>query len=490
MAIDRVNWSALFGALALVALGLSLAECVVVPPRDGLARVHVGDVVRRIKCEIAQTVFNKAKEKTPDGRTPFVFLANWAAKIHLTIAVDDTVGFTPGATITHPLDKTVTTLLIPATVETFSLGIGAGISTEAIRTEDVEFLVSFSEMIKEFNNPKKKLELYNDCKLDNGLLLESDLGLGSLVNSALEPVESGVLTQGNNVGPPGTSAVAIPASQLNDISKQLNALKSAAGGLPTPPDQTLTELRDSLKDKSQFNVLVDKLKIPNSKQIQSESQIKAEGNTIDDVQTVKQIIANSNEATTEETRTQSIINDIVKPLYAIASTSLDSSCFAPVTKSQFEAITWSAQVSVNVIKVDNATDEKGSSDALAEVRTAKNKVIDATTAMINEIKECKPPAKKPPPGPPQYDPIDLISETVNFFVIASGSVTPTWKLVKVTAPLAPTLFSGNRKDTNTLILAMGRPNVAANGSIASSNAMDYQVLSSILSQAVRPTIIP
>ena len=48
MPIDRVSWSALCGALALIAFGFSMTACVVVPPRDGLARVHVGDVVRRI----------------------------------------------------------------------------------------------------------------------------------------------------------------------------------------------------------------------------------------------------------------------------------------------------------------------------------------------------------------------------------------------------------------------------------------------------------
>ena len=97
-------------------------------------------MVKRIKCDLAEVVFRKAQEETPDGRTPFVFLKNWAAKIHLTIAVDDTVSVNHGATLINPLDKTVATRLIP---ETFSFGLGAGISTEAVRTEDVEFLMSF-----------------------------------------------------------------------------------------------------------------------------------------------------------------------------------------------------------------------------------------------------------------------------------------------------------------------------------------------------------
>jgi hypothetical protein len=173
-------------ALALVAIGLTLIGCAVVPPHDGLARGRVGDVIKRVKCDLAEVVSRKAKERTPDGTTPFAFLKHWAAKIHLTIAVDDTVSLNPGATISNPLDKTVATRLIPATVETFSLGIGAGFTTEAIRTEDIEFLVSFSDMLTEFQ--KSDLQLYNGCKFDNGLFLESELGLVPLVDSALDPV--------------------------------------------------------------------------------------------------------------------------------------------------------------------------------------------------------------------------------------------------------------------------------------------------------------
>ena len=78
----------------------------------------------------------------------------------------------------------------------------------------------------------------------------------------------------------------------------------------------------------------------------------------------------------------------------------------------------------------------------------------------------------------------MIGETVNFFVTSTGSVTPGWKLVHVTAPLAPTFLAGSRKDTNTLILAMGRPAPAAGGGVVGSNAMNNQILSSILSQAI------
>ncbi len=484
-----------FAWTALVALCFSatLIGCVFVPPRDGLARVHVGDVVKRIKCDIVQAVFNKAQERTPDGGHPFLFLGNWAAKIHLTIAVDDTVGVNPGATIAHPLYKTVATTLLPATTETFSLGLGVGLTTEAIRTEDYEFLISFPDVAGEFKDRRRKTELYNDCLPENGLLLESDLGLADLIDAALEPVESGVLYQGHNVGPSGTSAVPIPNSQLNNISQQLRTLREAAAGLPKPmAAQSLSEIAGTLSNKSQFNALITKFGISGDTLSKSENQMQLEGTKGEDVknvQDVKHILANSAEATTEETRTQSIINNIVKPLYAIAASSLDNPCVTTVTKDQFQAITWSADVSVNVIKVNNATDVSESDKDLAAVKAARDKVISYAMNMIQDIKDCKQAVKKQSPTP-EYDPVNVISETVNFFVTGSGSVTPAWKLVKVTAPLAPTFLSGSRKDTNTLILAMGRPSAAPNGTLQGSPAMDLQILSAILSQAVRqqPTV--
>jgi hypothetical protein len=83
-----------------------------------------------------------------------------------------------------------------------------------------------------------------------------------------------------------------------------------------------------------------------------------------------------------------------------------------------------------------------------------------------------------------YDPISTIGQTVNFFVTSSGSVTPTWKLINVTAPLANTFLSASRKDTNSVIISMGRPVVAADGTISASQSMNNQILAAQLGQAI------
>lgn len=219
---------------------------------------------------------------------------------------------------------------------------------------------------------------------------------------------------------------------------------------------------------------------------------------------IKKLLANSVDATVVETKTQAIINDIVKPRYAIAQASLDKSCLGPITEAQYEAIAQSANVSSFVVKVDQAADKAAapgsmdatlkralddSANALDSANKARDALIKQTNLMATKMSSCtqvtrRIKAAEKKAGPPVYDPISTISETVNFYVTATGSATPTWKLVQVTAPTAASFLSVTRKDTNTLILAMGRPTVGANGEAKASDAMNNQVLYSILGQAL------
>ena len=85
----------------------------------------------------------------------------------------------------------------------------------------MEFLMSLSDMVKEFRIPANG-ELYDGCVFDDGILLESDLGLVDLVDSALKPIESKVLYPGNNIGPgaapPAAPEKLNPAGELVALS--------------------------------------------------------------------------------------------------------------------------------------------------------------------------------------------------------------------------------------------------------------------------------
>lgn len=490
----------LFGVIAtsMATFGAyALSGCVQVPVRDGVAAADINAVVRRIKCDLSEVVLRKAYSHDEYGQRPFLFLRSWAAKIHLTLIVDDTGQITPGAQYTTPLHA------VNGVAQSFSLGVGGGLTTQVQRQEDVEFLLSFKDIDKQHRDGELDTPLYHYCQPEPGLLLESDLGLQAFVDAALKPVETRILVPGNNIGPNVGPPTAIPRSDYSLLATEPPKPPRRTAGAP---NETINHIAAKLSKNTpiagqllhQFNLS------PEIAEMATDDLNKQEQAKKDRAENIKKLLANSVDATVVETRTQAIVNDIVKPRYAIAQSSLDKSCLDPVSQAQYEAIAQSANVSSFVVKVDQAADKaaapnasdatlaqavKDSGDAFDAANKARDTVISQTNKMARAMSDCtvvtrRIKAAEKKAGPPVYDPISIVSETVNFYVTITGNVTPTWKLVRLTAPLSSTFLSGTRKDTNTLILAMGRPSVGANGEAKASDAMNNQVLYSILGQAL------
>jgi hypothetical protein len=110
-------------------LAIFATACVVIPEMDGAANVSLNDVAWRVKCDIWKYVARKIlfpSDKHFKKANPYSFLADWGARVHLTLAVDNTGALNPGATLIQPLPMS----------QSRSFGIGAGISTEAVSTTD------------------------------------------------------------------------------------------------------------------------------------------------------------------------------------------------------------------------------------------------------------------------------------------------------------------------------------------------------------------
>ena len=413
--------------------------------------------------------------------------------------VDDTGQISPGAQYTTPLRT------IGGVAQSFTFGAGGTFTTQVQRQEDVEFLLSFKDIDKQYDSGELDTPLYHYCQPEPGLLLESDLGLKRFIDAALQPVETRILTPGNNIGPNAGPPTPIPKSDY----KKLATVPANPVNREAVPSESINKIAAKLpKNELVFKQLLQKFNIsPEIAEMTSPELDKQTPSDKKNADTIKKLLANSVDATAVETKTQAIINDIVKPRYAIAQASLDQSCLGPITQSQYEAIAQSANVSSFVVKVDKAAEKAAaknasdadvaqatidSADALDAANKARDAVIAQTNAMADQMSDCTLKTKKikaaeKKAGPPVYDPISTISETVNFYVTITGSLTPTWKLVQVTAPTSSTFLSGTRKDTNTLILTMGRPTVGANGEAKASDAMNNQLLYSILGQALSST---
>lgn len=434
----------------LLLMPILAAGCVLVPKIDGAANVSLDDVTRRVKCDVWRTVWAKLNEPPFDRHhnNRYSFLKGWGAKVHLTLAVDDTASLNPGATLIDPL---------PAS-QSFSLGLGAGVTTEAITTTDYEFFLSFAEMNKELKGDPA-LSLYSGCAPREGLLLESDLHIDELFNRALEPVEYGTLRVGQHPGVAGGSAPATPAGEAPDYTAFQSVFDKLRKAQPSAVTELTAEQVNKIKNQNSFLALTD--------------QAVRDQHIIDD---------NKQAALQQETKAQTYINNIVKPVTDILVASFPA-CVKPVTQLRNQAVIEAALVSSDKIEVDRATTVKASKDALETLNKKIAELEGVVGKTIGELKTC-PTLKAPKPAPMLYDPLDLISQTMNFYITSSGSITPTWKLTRVTAPLASTFASASRKDTNTLIIAFGRPDLSKGG--AASTAVSNQILTGTLRDALGP----
>ena len=441
-----------FGLVSLALLFPILAGCATVPRMDGAANVSVNDVAERVKCDIWNVVGRKLNEPPFDRHhnNRYAFLKGWGAKVHLTLAVDNTGNLNPGATLIKPL---------PAS-QSFSLGLGAGVTTEAVSTTDYEFFLSFAEMNGELRKDPS-LAQYNGCFLRKGLLLESDLHIDDLFERALAPVEYGTLRVGHHPGVAGGSAPPTPAGETPDYDDFQALFEKLQKARPSGPSLLLPEAVDRIKKSQRLNNLVPM----EDKEIQDQ-------HTIDE---------NKKIALQLETLAQSYINNIVKPITEILSASFPA-CVKVVTQLRNEAIIQAALVSNDKIDVDRATTAGTSTDAMTALNTKLDELEVVVRKVVGELKTC-PQLPAPRAAPSAYDPLDLISQTINFYITSSGSITPTWKLTRVSAPLAGTFASASRKDTNTLIIAFGRPDLSKEG--GGNTAISNQILTGTLRDAIR-----
>jgi hypothetical protein len=165
-----------------------LSGCAVVPPlnENGIA---ISEIVQRVKCELA-IAMPEPEPPYPTGR--YQWMGDWTAKVDLTLITNDQSAITPSTSfITPMLPQSVP--LIGTFSRSFTLGLGGGLTNNAIRNETMSFTVS----IKELRNERYR----GDCHLPNGFDLYGHLGLQEWIESALAPVDRDMLTIGYHAAP-------------------------------------------------------------------------------------------------------------------------------------------------------------------------------------------------------------------------------------------------------------------------------------------------
>ena len=117
-----------------------LEGCTTTPSIEVETRqVPVSEIVERVKCEIWQAT----KDRLADPY--FAFLKKWDATVDLTLMVNEQSGISPGVSLIQPLNNVV--LANKGTFsQSFSLGLGGGVTGQANLSDTVSFSLSLKEL--------------------------------------------------------------------------------------------------------------------------------------------------------------------------------------------------------------------------------------------------------------------------------------------------------------------------------------------------------
>src|ERR1700721_241905 len=155
-ACTAVRWLVARRSAVLAAglCGVLVAGCASVPSLESAtggveSHILVRDIVRRVKCEISDAF--DARVEDPK----FHWRQNWTAKVDLTLQIDEQAGISPSVAYTKFFrnafnfdagSSSLTSNVIQAVQQSFTLSAAANLSEQAQRAETVTFSVSLKEL--------------------------------------------------------------------------------------------------------------------------------------------------------------------------------------------------------------------------------------------------------------------------------------------------------------------------------------------------------
>ncbi|SIO02297.1 hypothetical protein SAMN05443247_01458 [Bradyrhizobium erythrophlei] len=238
------------GRLGILAF---LQGCTTTPSIETETRaVPISEIVERVKCEI----WDATKERLADP--DFAFLKKWDATVDLTLMINDLSGISPGVSAINPLK----TVILPGKGtfnQSFSLGLGGGVTGQANLSDTVSFSLSLSELAYKdhgLNNPYLLKDYYHLCEP----LQENDL-IGRLrfkewIDQALSPVhdpENGFhyLTRGVHPSVKGVPSPAKIKIASQTAYKQLDQEKEKLKLESVPQTEDTKRKSESVEDIKQ-----------------------------------------------------------------------------------------------------------------------------------------------------------------------------------------------------------------------------------------------
>lgn len=423
----------------LITVGLSflLVGCDTPPLEMTTGGVRVDDVVKRVKCELADAVDYAVTQKK------LAWLEKWTTRIDLTLQLEAEGGFSPSATYVQSFHNAYNEAAGPTTLgsttigsiaRTFSLSGGLNLNGQATRTDVLSFALSFDELRdwrKRERDQAQQKGLPDPCLSASGTGVLSDLGLRDWIAESLEPVAEGDLTAGDNPTPTYTkpagskAAAAAPAPKFvalinwDRVKDHVEAIEK--------------QLAAASKASMQAQASVTKAK----KLVGPYGDILSPGYEVRLDKVIQNASKQSNYAEGER--------DFVKMAICRAVGSVNSGVPQKYTQEYHDC---SGSPDKVLLCHDGQSLPKTFTEAdypiavTCATDAANQAQLDAQKAATDASSISKPDA-----------PIIGVSQSVNFVVTFGGSVTPTWMLTVWRGPTAALSAMGIR--THTLDIAIG-----------------------------------
>ncbi len=141
----------------------------------------INSIVNHVKCELRAAVidvtdYDKANAaQQADRKRRLEWLDKWSADFTMKIIVDEKSTLSPGVSFNQPLENAVSKLgkTSVTTGQSFSLGLGGSLSSQATRIETVDFSFVFKsdflDKRNEFKNRPTKCVGYEGMQIDGDL---------------------------------------------------------------------------------------------------------------------------------------------------------------------------------------------------------------------------------------------------------------------------------------------------------------------------------
>lgn len=245
-------------AIGLLGGILALQGCTTTPSIEAEAKqVPISAIVERVKCEI----WEATKSRLADPR--FAFLKKWDATVDLTLIVNNQAGISPGVSVIAPL-KSVTEAAKGTFSQSFSMGLGGGVTGQANLSDTVSFSLSLSDLahVDTLNREDVRKRYYNRCLplQENDLL--GKLGFKEWIDQVLLPIDDPAigfryLTPGMHPsvkggGPSIARAVEVTKERLDKLKpppttqEHSNATQSAPSANGTEAPEAIEQIEEKI----------------------------------------------------------------------------------------------------------------------------------------------------------------------------------------------------------------------------------------------------